>query len=284
MALRPPPGRAGRLWLLHRIDSGRRGGEVLDQKRQALLREEARLRGEAERAEAEWRERAAEAASWLRRAAVLGGERALGLACFYAGGSAEVELVWRNTLGVSHPAEARLSPGEEKAPFLGTPALVPAAEAHRSGARGRGPARRRARESPPGGRRAGAHGPAAAHDRAALAPGARRDALHELELRLDEEEREELARVRWTLGRDRRFAPERSIRRSSLVAALPAPPTPLVVGREERVGLVAVEDGARVQPGVRDRCADRIERHERGDAPDHVSRDGFRSFSERKSL
>jgi hypothetical protein len=63
VALRPPPGRAGRLWLLHRIDSGHRGGEVLDQKRQALLREEARLRGEVERAEAEWRERAAEASA-----------------------------------------------------------------------------------------------------------------------------------------------------------------------------------------------------------------------------
>jgi V/A-type H+-transporting ATPase subunit D len=211
VALRPPPGRAGRLWLLHRIDSGHRGGEVLDQKRQALLREEARLRGEVERAEAEWRERAAEASAWLRRAAVLGGERALGLACFYAGGSAEVELVWRNTLGVSHPAEARLSTGEEKAPFLGSPALVPAAEAHR-----------RALEA------AGRLGAArASHDRVAaeLALTARRlrtierrwlpehrDALQTLELRLDEEEREESARVRWTVGRDRRFAPDRSIR------------------------------------------------------------------------
>ena len=211
MALRPPPGRAGRLWLLHRIDSGHRGGEVLDQKRQALLREEARLRGEVERAEAEWRERAAEASAWLRRAAVLGGERALGLACFYAGGPAEVELVWRNTLGVSHPAEARLSTGEEKAPFLGSPALVPAAEAHR-----------RALEAAA---RLGAV--RASHDRGAaeLALTARRlrtierrwlpehrDALQTLELRLDEEEREESARVRWTVGRDRRFAPDRSIR------------------------------------------------------------------------
>ena len=39
-----------------------------------------------------------------------------------------------------------------------------------------------------------------------------RDALQTLELRLDEDEREELTRVRWTLGRDRRFAPDRTIR------------------------------------------------------------------------
>ena len=211
MALRPPPGRAGRLWLLRRIDSGVRGGDVLDQKRQALLREEARLRREAERAEAMWRERADEAASWLRRAAVLGGERALDLAAFYAGGPAEVELRWRNTLGVSHPAEARLARGEEKAPFLGTAALIPAAAAHR-----------RALDA------AALFGVArASHERVAaeLALTARRlrtierrwlpdhrEALRALELRLDEDEREESARVRWTAGRDRRFAPDRSLR------------------------------------------------------------------------
>ncbi|HXV33918.1 MAG TPA: V-type ATP synthase subunit D [Gaiellaceae bacterium] len=211
MALRLPPGRAGRLWLLHRIDAARRGGEVLDQKRQALLREEARLRGEVGRAEAEWRERAAEAAVWLQRAAVLGGERALGLASFYSGGTAEVELVWRNTLGVRHPAEARLSAAAPAPPFLGTPALVPAAAAHR-----------RALEAAA---RLGAV--SASHRRVAaeLDLTARRlrtierrwlpdheEALQELELRLDEDEREELARVRWTVGRDHRFAPDRTIR------------------------------------------------------------------------
>ena len=211
MALRPPPGRAGRLWLLRRIDAAARGRDVLDQKRQALLREEARLRDEAERAEEEWRERAGEASVWLRRAAVLGGERALDLACFYAGGSAEVELVWRNTLGVSHPTEARLSTAGATAPFLGTPALIPAAGAHR-----------RALEA------AARLGVArASHERVAaeLALTARRlrtierrwlpdhhATLSALELRLDEEEREELARVRWTAGRDRRFAPDRSLR------------------------------------------------------------------------
>jgi V/A-type H+/Na+-transporting ATPase subunit D len=210
--LRLPPGRAGRLWLLHRLDAARRGEEVLDQKRQALLREEQRLRREVERAEAEWRRLAPEAAAWLRRAAVLGGERTLGLASFYAGAAAQVELVWRNTLGVSHPAEARLAAGEVTAPFLGPPALLPAAAAHR--------------RSLEAAARLGAA--RASHDRVAdeLALTARRlrtidrrwlpeheGALQELELRLDEEEREELARSRWTAGRDRRFAPDRSLRR-----------------------------------------------------------------------
>ncbi len=205
VALRTPPGRAGRLWLLHRIDSGRRGHEVLDQKRQALVREELRLRGEVERAEAEWRSSAAEAAAWLRRAAMLGGERALGLASFYAGGPAEVELVWRNTLGVVHPGEARVSLGEGKPPFAGTPALVPAAAAHRHAleAAARFAAAKASHEA----------------IAAELALTARRlrtierrwlpsheGALQALALRLDEEDREESARIRWAAGHDRRFA------------------------------------------------------------------------------
>ena len=213
VALRLPPGRAGRLWLLHRIDSGTRGDEVLDQKRQALLREELRLRGEVERAEDEWRHRAAEAAAWLRRAAVLGGERALELACFYAGGGAEVELVWRNTLGVVHPAEARVSQWEGRPPFVGSPALAPATTAHR-----------RALEAAARFAVARASHESVAAELALTARRLRtierrwlpehRDALQALELRLDEEEREESTRIRWIAGSDRRFAPDRSIRRS----------------------------------------------------------------------
>ena len=41
MPLRVPPGRAGRLWLVRRLEIARRGVNVLDQKRQALVREAA---------------------------------------------------------------------------------------------------------------------------------------------------------------------------------------------------------------------------------------------------
>ncbi len=202
MALRLPPGRAGRLWLLHRIDAGRRGDDVLDQKRQALVREELRLRAEVADAEADWRRSAADARRWLDRAALLGGERGLDLARFHAGGPAEIELTWRSTLGVRHPAEARVVPLDETPSTLaGTAALVPAAEAHR-----------RALEA--GARYAVA---SVSHRRVAaeLALTARRlrtierrwlpeheAALHELEIRLDEEEREESGRIRWAAGRE----------------------------------------------------------------------------------
>jgi V/A-type H+-transporting ATPase subunit D len=202
VALRLPPGRAGRLWLLHRIDAGRRGDEVLDQKRQALVREELRLRAEVGDAEQEWRRSAADARRWLERAALLGGERGLDLARFHAGGRAEIDVTWRSTLGVRHPVEARIASSGGTGPLLaGTAALGPAAEAHR-----------RALEA--GARYAVV---SASHRRVAaeLALTARRlrtierrwlpeheDALQALEIRLDEEEREESARIRWAAGHE----------------------------------------------------------------------------------
>ena len=38
MPLRVPPGRAGRPWLLHRLEVARAGADVLEEKRRALLR------------------------------------------------------------------------------------------------------------------------------------------------------------------------------------------------------------------------------------------------------
>jgi vacuolar-type H+-ATPase subunit D/Vma8 len=201
VALRLPAGRAGRLWLLRRIDAGQRGDEVLDQKRQALVREELRFRQEAGSAEAEWRRAAAEARAWLGRAALLGGERGLGLASFYAGTPAEVEVTWRNTLGVVHPDEARVAPpAETAAGSLGTAALAPAAAAHRRALE----AAARVAAASAGHRRIAAE----------LAPTARRlrtierrwlpeheRSLRALELRLDEEEREESGRIRWAAAR-----------------------------------------------------------------------------------
>jgi V/A-type H+/Na+-transporting ATPase subunit D len=197
VALRLPPGRAGRLWLVHRIDAGGRGEDVLEQKRRALAREEVRLRGEVELAAAEWRRAAAAARHWLRRAALLGGERSLAVARFYAAGEAEVEIDWRNTLGVVHPAEVRVVPATKRiVAHSGTLALEPAAEAHRGAVAA-----------------AARHAAVSSSHRliaAELALTARRlrtierrwlpehrRALQELELRLDEEEREESGRIRW---------------------------------------------------------------------------------------
>ncbi|HYA09559.1 MAG TPA: V-type ATP synthase subunit D, partial [Gaiellaceae bacterium] len=91
MPLRLPTGRAGRPWLVRRLATARRGAEVLDQKRQALLRLERRLAELLSEAEADWTEAAREAETWLARAAVIGGERALELAAFYSREPARIE-------------------------------------------------------------------------------------------------------------------------------------------------------------------------------------------------
>ncbi len=202
MPLRVPPGRAGRPWLAHRLEVAHRGAEVLDEKRQALLRLARRFVQLAAEAGDEWEQAAREAERWLARSLLLGGERALELAAFYSRGPARVHVGWRRSLGLVYPAEAEVSPGP--APDLsalgGSSALVYAAAAHR-----------RALEA------AARYGAArVAHERVAaeLQATTRRlraverrwipeheAALAALELALDETEREDSARVRWVVRR-----------------------------------------------------------------------------------
>jgi H(+)-transporting ATP synthase subunit D len=198
MALRIPAGRAGRLWLLGRIDAGRRGAAVLEQKRQALLREQFRVGELLAGAERDWDAAAREAAEWLRRAAVLAGGRPLRLAALHSGADARVDVDWRNALGVAYPAQARVElPGQSLSSFGGTAAVGQAAAAHRRAveAAARFAVLRTAHE------RLGAELRRTARRLRAIErrwlPEHER-ALAALELSLDEIEREEIARVRWT--------------------------------------------------------------------------------------
>jgi V/A-type H+/Na+-transporting ATPase subunit D len=100
MAIRVPPGRAGRIWLLRRLEVARRGADVLDQKRRALLRERRRL---AERL-------GAAATDWNARAHALAGQRRLRLAALHSG-TVTVAVRWRNVLGVLVPIDASFEPG-----------------------------------------------------------------------------------------------------------------------------------------------------------------------------
>ena len=86
MPLRAPSGRAGRPWLVRRLETARRGADVLDQKRRALLRLERRLDELAAATGDEWNTAARAADTWQRRALVVGGAGAFELACFYSGG------------------------------------------------------------------------------------------------------------------------------------------------------------------------------------------------------
>jgi vacuolar-type H+-ATPase subunit D/Vma8 len=198
MALRPPPGRVGRPWLMRRLAVARTASNVLDETRRALLRVRGRLEDVAHEAQREWESAAAAAAEWLERAAVLSGERQIALARAHRGATAELAVDWRNSLGVLVPAEHRLTIPDTGSAVGGSAALPVAARAHRRALA------------------AGVEYAAAriAYDRTSdeLALTTRRlqaierrwiprheEALSALELALDEAEREDATRTRWAV-------------------------------------------------------------------------------------
>lgn len=200
MPLRAPPGRAGRLWLVRRLEVARRGVDVLDQKRQTLLREQQRLSEALTAATEDWELKARAAAVWNDRAIALAGERRLRLAATPGGRLCEVEVEWRNALGTVFPAGASVQFGPERdVVALGGGSVVAFAARAHAEAVGAAAAYAAARA---------AHGAVTAE----LATTARRQraierrwipeheaALHRLELMLDERDREDVARVKWAL-------------------------------------------------------------------------------------
>ncbi|WP_327048754.1 V-type ATP synthase subunit D [Microbispora sp. NBC_01189] len=136
MRIRVPPGRAGRLWLRHRLAVLRHGLAVLDRKLRILRRERDRLAREAARTGREWEEACRAADAWASRAALLGGRRAIRLAC--DGRLAEVRVDWTDAMGTRYPRRALFRPPDEpgpSAPLPLTAALVPAREACRAALR-----------------------------------------------------------------------------------------------------------------------------------------------------
>jgi V/A-type H+-transporting ATPase subunit D len=201
MAIRIPPGRAGRLWLLRRLDVARRGADVLDQKRRTLLREQERMAERLATATLEWERQAAVAAEWNTRALTIAGPRRL-LVSALRRDRAEVSVEWLNMLGVVVPVSAtvQLAASPDFVALGGGSSVALAARAHE---------------------RALAAAAVHAAARAAylaitaeLAATTRRlraieqrwipdheAALGRLELRLEEVELEDLARARWAQER-----------------------------------------------------------------------------------
>ena len=117
---------------MHRLEVSRRGAELLDEKFRALARERMRLEPVASAARTEWERSAREAERWLARAAMMSGERGLTLSAA-AARPAEVTVRWRAILGVTCPSEASVAPyrEEELMELGGNAALLSAAVAHR---------------------------------------------------------------------------------------------------------------------------------------------------------
>jgi V/A-type H+/Na+-transporting ATPase subunit D len=200
MRVRHPPGRAGRPWLAHRLEVARRGAELLAEKQRALLRERGRLEPLLAQASSEWEQRAREAEQWLTRAAMLGGERPLD---FVPAAPAQVTVSWQTILGVRCPADAQLAPPSDRelVPAGASAALYCAAAAHQRAleAAVRVAVAERALERIQTSLRATTLRRVAIERR--WIP-AHELALAELELGLDEVEREDSARVRRIIGDD----------------------------------------------------------------------------------
>jgi len=199
VAVKPPPGRAGRLWLVRRLEVARRGADVLEQKRRALLRERQRLARLLESAENEWTRCAQEAVDMNARALALTGERRLRLAAAHIRERAELSVVRRTVLGTASPElEALRLPGTDGLAALGGPAVAIAAAVH-----GRALHAAAAYAAIRAGHEAVTAELAATNRR--LRAIERRwipqheQALARLDFTLDESERDDIARVRWAL-------------------------------------------------------------------------------------
>ncbi|MEE1744322.1 MULTISPECIES: V-type ATP synthase subunit D [unclassified Streptomyces] len=129
---RVPAGRAGRLRLRRSLAGALRGADLLERKARLLLDRECAERRAAEEAGLVWRNRLAEADSWLVRGVMLGGEQALAEAV--PAGRASIEVRWDALMGVRHPAAMDWT-GPVRSPTEPTPpntALAHAETAYRA--------------------------------------------------------------------------------------------------------------------------------------------------------
>jgi V/A-type H+-transporting ATPase subunit D len=129
MAMRPPPGRAGRLWLSERLATAHRGAGLLERKREALRRELSRSEERVSRTRVAWKEACDAAERWMLRALMLGCRPALELAAATTR-DAHARLEWRTALGVTYPRVA-MCELPEPGIAIGPAPLRPAMQAYR---------------------------------------------------------------------------------------------------------------------------------------------------------
>lgn len=194
MSAQQHDGRAARLDLIKRIDLAREANGLLRQKEEALRREHDRLAGHAERTEHRWQQACADARAWLVRARALGASAEMERIERQSNEFTSVKVTWRNSMGVAYPDHVTTVPCPTPS-LSSTASLVPTAQAYRNALDA-----------------AIAHGAAssalATIDAELRATRRRRRAiehrlapalesrLRRLELRLDEQDREEALRAR----------------------------------------------------------------------------------------
>ncbi len=194
----PPPGRAGRVWLAGRLDVACRATALLEHKQQLLRREQVRLAALSEQTHRDWHDLASEADIRWARVMVAGRGDDVRRATARLG-NAHARLSWTTQAGVTYPATAatELPPTP---PLGGDVAIIDAVAVCR-----------RALEAAV---QDAACATALTRVTTELAATTRRlrairdrwlpslqNALADVDLRLDETDREEVTRLRWTQHR-----------------------------------------------------------------------------------
>jgi vacuolar-type H+-ATPase subunit D/Vma8 len=123
------------MWLNRRLAVATRGANLLDQKLRILMAEEQGFALLAGRTQGEWEAAVRDLDRWMLRGVLLSGERGLRLAS--GGDAADVEVEWRQTMGVRYPAgfACHLPERAPTDPLPANTALVHAAEASRRAVR-----------------------------------------------------------------------------------------------------------------------------------------------------
>ena len=194
MSARQRDNRAARLGLIRRLDLARQAKGLLHQKEEALRRERDRLAGHARRTERRWQQSCQDARAWLLRARALGASAELASIERSSIERASISVQWRNSMGVAYPDEVTTAP-YPRPTVSSTAALVPTADAYRNAldaAIAHGAASRALEKID-------AELVATRRRRRAIGPRrvpALESRLGRLELRLDEQDREEALRSR----------------------------------------------------------------------------------------
>jgi len=188
--------RAVRLHLTNRLRTAQHAADLLHGKEQALQHERARLEGHAHRARREWEARCRHGAVCLARARVLGAGDEIRALIERGPPPADVNANWQSSMGSTYPGAVDCTPGDPSA-FTCTAAIEPTADAFRQAlsagathAATTTALRRLDVELANTRRRRRAIGER-------LVPRLER-VLHELDLQLEEQDREEAVRVKIT--------------------------------------------------------------------------------------
>src|SRR5665811_1450536 len=95
-SVRSPAGRAGRLWLRHRIAVAERGAGELERKVQLVSAEVRRRKAQVDHSREQWRSACKEAERWMLRAGFVGGIDSVRQARTTP---VEVAMTWTTTMG-----------------------------------------------------------------------------------------------------------------------------------------------------------------------------------------